>query len=77
MGQVWKNIVHDYLYTTFIHLSSMTPMPTSREGHSCGLVANLTQGPEVIVAGGESGEDYTDGVDIYSVDADSWRPGNL
>ena len=51
----------------------MAPMPTLREGHSCGLVQDPLNGPEVIVAGG-SYMPYT--VDIYSIDTDSWREGN-
>ena len=54
-------------------------MPTSRYGHSCGLVT-IAAGPEVIVAGGLTdgvpGSTYSDSVEIYSVDADSWREGN-
>ena len=52
----------------------MTPMPTSRYGHSCGLIT----GPAIVAAGGrDSGLSYLDSVDIYSVDTDSWREGNV
>ena len=50
----------------------MAPMPRSRYGHSCGLVQDAINGPEVIVAGG----DNRDTVDIYEINADSWREGN-
>ena len=52
----------------------MTSMPTSRNGHSCGLVQDPIYGPEVIVAGGNNGVVGT--VDIYSIGTDSWREGN-
>ena len=50
----------------------MTPMPTSRNGHSCGLIT----GPAIVAAGGYYGS-YLDSVEIYSVDTDSWREGNV
>ena len=50
----------------------MTPMPTPRDGHSCGHVQDAINGPEVIVAGGHD----LSTVDIYSIDTDSWREGN-
>ena len=53
-------------------------MPTHRWGHSCGLVQDPVNGPEVIVAGGRDlARDgvYWDTVDIYSIDTDSWREG--
>ena len=44
----------------------------------CGLVTNPVQGPEVIVAGGYgNGDGYTDIVDIFSIDANSWRKGKV
>ena len=54
----------------------MTPMPREREFHSCGLVTNPEQGPEIVVAGGYGGGDL-DTVDIYTINTDSWREGNL
>ena len=55
----------------------MTPMPTERSGHSCGLVTNPDQGAEIVVAGGYGSGDYLDSVDIYTINTDSWRAGNL
>ena len=54
----------------------MTPMPRQRERHSCGLVTNPEQGPEIVVAGGYD-DDQLDTVDIYTISTDSWRAGNL
>ena len=50
----------------------MAPMPKPRFGHSCGLVQNPANGPEVIVAG----DNNLNSVDIYEINADSWRAGN-
>ena len=50
----------------------MAPMPEPRFGHSCGLVQNPVTGPEVIVAG----DNNVNSVDIYEINADSWRAGN-
>ena len=61
--------------TKLVYSYSMEPMPRSRSYHSCGLVTDFIEGPEVIVAGGYV-SDYLDSVDIYSIDADSWREGN-
>ena len=57
----------------------MTAMPRERQHHSCGLVTNPEQGPEIVVAGGYGyGVDgYLDTVDIYTINTDSWREGNL
>ena len=53
-------------------------MPRQRERHSCGLVTNPEQGPEIVVAGGyDSGGSHLDAVDIYTINTDSWREGNL
>ena len=53
----------------------MAPMPRPRVAHSCGLVQDPMNGPEVIAAGGNF--DETRGtVDIYEVNTDSWRRGN-
>ena len=54
-------------------------MPRARFDHSCGLVVDPIRGPEILVMGGRTdvpGE-YTDTVDIYTVNTDSWREGNL
>ena len=48
-------------------------MPTRREEHGCGLVLHPDNGPEIVVAGGQD----TDTVDIYTVDTNSWRMGNI
>ncbi len=52
-------------------------MPTARDGVVCGVVRNpQTGGEEVVVAGGwPGGADYTDVVEIYSVDDGTWRAG--
>ena len=50
----------------------MAPMPEPRFGHSCGLLQNPVNGPEVIVAGDNS----LTSVDIYEINTDSWRGGN-
>lgn len=50
----------------------MTPMPNGRNGHSCGLIKNPEQGPQIVVAGGY----VDDSVDIYTVNTDSWTEGN-
>ena len=55
---------------------SMTPMPTQRENHSCGLVTNPDQGAEIVTAGGYY-NDRLYSVDIYTINTDSWRAGNL
>ena len=55
---------------------SMTPMPRGRESHSCGLVSNSEQGPEIVVAGGYY-VGVLDTVDIYTINTDSWREGSL
>ena len=56
----------------------MTPMPTGREYHRCGLVTNPDQGAEIVATGGiDSSSYYLDSVDIYTINTDSWRAGNL
>ena len=55
---------------------SMAPMPKNRYDHSCGLVTHPELGPELVVAGGVS-FGYSDTVDIYTVNTDSWREGNI
>ena len=54
-------------------------MPRKRTGHSCGLVIDPISGPEIIVMGGYHGASggYIDSVDIYTVNTDSWRQGNM
>ena len=54
----------------------MAPMPTSRYDHSCGLVTHPELGHELVVAGGYSFR-YSDTVDIYTVNTDSWREGKV
>ena len=44
--------------------------------HSCGLVMHPDNGPEIVVAGGYNGRSLSI-VDIYTVDTDSWRKGNV
>ena len=51
----------------------MTNMPNPRDSHSCGLILHPDNGPEIVVAGGF----YVDTVDIYTVNTDSWRAGNI
>ena len=51
-------------------------MPRGRESHSCGLVSNSEQGPEIVVAGGYY-VGVLDTVDIYTINTDSWRGGDL
>ena len=53
---------------------SMMDMPRGRYGHSCGLVVDPENGPEVIVMGGR---DFVDSVDIYNVNYDAWREGKM
>ena len=57
---------------------SLTRMPTARDSHSCGLVTNIDQGHEIVVAGGYGPDQfgYVDTVDIYTINIDSWREGN-
>ena len=60
----------------------MADMPRKRIGHRCGLVIDPISGPEIIVMGGYDVEhDDTggvlDNVDIYTVNTDSWREGNM
>ena len=55
----------------------MTDMPTSREEHGCGLVLHPDNGPEIVVAGGQDSGDPLDTVDIYTVETNSWRMGNI
>ena len=55
----------------------MAAMPRERYGHSCGLVVDDVRGPEIIVMGGISVDNYLDSVDIYTVNTDSWREGNM
>ena len=52
-------------------------MPRKRTGHSCGLVIDPISGPEIIVMGGYFLGDTLDAVDIYTVNTDSWREGNM
>ena len=67
-----------YFPSIFSHCSSYSPsmaaMPRGRAVHSCGLVTDPVHGPEVIVAGGYRDPDT---VDIYSINTDSWREGNI
>ena len=56
---------------------SMAAMPRDRKDHSCGLVVDPSRGPEIIVMGGSSGSGNSDTVDIYTVNTDSWREGNI
>ena len=57
----------------------MTDMPNPRSEHSCGLVLHPENGYEIVVAGGMlgAGSFPDDSVDIYTVDTDSWRSGNV
>ena len=57
----------------------MAPMPRSRYAHSCGLVHHPEFGPEIVAAGGYDGSSgvYLDSVDIYTVNTDLWREGNM
>ena len=57
----------------------MTAMPRDRSRHSCGLVVDPVCGPEIIVMGGYSQGTggISDTVDIYTVNTDSWREGNM
>ena len=54
----------------------MTDMPIPRENPSCGLIMHPDNGPEIVVAGGYNAGTL-DTVDIYTVDTDSWRTGNI
>ena len=67
--------------TIFLHPRysfSMAAMPRERESHSCGLVVDPVLGPEIVVMGGYSfSSGYLDTVDIYTVNTDSWREGNM
>ena len=54
----------------------MAAMPRGRTGHSCGLVVDPVRGPEIIVMGGNY-NGFLDTVDIYTVNTDSWREGNM
>ena len=56
---------------------SMTAMPRDRESHSCGLVVDPVLGPEIVVMGGVNYSGGLDTVDIYTVNTDSWRKGNM
>ena len=55
---------------------SVSPMPIKRHSHGCGLVHDPGRGPEVVVAGGYS-VGYSDTVDIYTVNTDTWRAGRI
>ena len=57
----------------------MTDMPNPRSEHSCGLVLHPENGYEIVVAGGIPSNTgiSDDSVDIYTVDTDSWRSGNV
>ena len=57
----------------------MTDMPRPRDDHSCGLITHPDNGPEIVVAGGEEifVAGIGDTVDIYTINTDSWRAGNL
>ena len=55
----------------------MAAMPRERRDHSCGLVEDPILGPEIVVMGGDSSSGYLDTVDIYTVNTDSWREGNM
>ena len=56
----------------------MAPMPRNRQDHACGLVVDPENGPEIVVAGGLDGSSTAlDSVDIYNVNSDSWREGNV
>ena len=53
-------------------------MPTSRQDHACGLNTDTDDGPKIVVSGGlDSSLVYLDTVDIYTVNTDSWREGNV
>ena len=51
-------------------------MPRKRKRHSCGLIIDPEIGPEIVAAGGYDSE-LLDTVDIYTVNTDSWRQGNI
>ena len=55
----------------------MSAMPRDRFAHSCGLVVDPARGPEIIVMGGYYSDGISDTVDIYTVNTDSWREGNM
>ena len=54
-------------------------MPRKRKRHSCGLIIDPEIGPEIVAAGGYDSEEseVLDTVDIYTVNTDSWRQGNI
>ena len=57
---------------------SMKQMPRDRRDHSCGLIMDPENGPEIVVAGGQHLDiSPMDTVDIYTVNTDSWREGNV
>ena len=56
---------------------SKAAMPTNRQNHMCGLVKDLEGNPEIVVAGGYFNDNYLSSVDIYIVNTDSWRGGNI
>ena len=50
-------------------------VPTGRHGHSCGVVPDKSgSGKEVVVVGG-TGTEHS--VEIYSVENNHWRRGNV
>ena len=52
-------------------------MTVGRRYHSCGMVANSDgTGKQVVVAGGKIDRVYTDSVEIFSLETESWRQGN-
>lgn len=51
-------------------------MPRKRKRHSCGLIIDPEIGPEIVSAGGYDSK-LLDTVDIYTVNTDSWRQGNI
>ena len=54
---------------------SVANVPTGRHGHSCGVVPDKSgSGKEVVVVGG-TGTEHA--VEIYSVENNHWRKGNL
>ena len=52
-------------------------MPTNRQNHMCGLVKDPEGSPEIVAAGGYFNDNYLSAVDIYTVNTDSWREGNI
>ncbi len=56
--------------------TEVSPMPTPRYNHVCGVVAGADDTTDIVISGGYDGRDFLSLVEIYNVEGDAWRTGS-